>query len=110
MKLQRIDYKKYLVIILSGYIISYIILSSFGKYSDRLNITGRHRYRDWGMGMPDAQVWNPYMTEVMSWNKNTFGIIFYPLVLVDRKFWHKDICVFEFMRTGVVRPGVCPLD
>lgn len=76
------------------YIIIYIALSVFGEYSNRLTITGKYRYKN-GLGMPDAIVWNPYMIQFETYNKNILGIAFSPLLLLDRVFWHRNKSIFE---------------
>ena len=78
----------YAIIVL--YVAVYIILSVNGHYSTDLYITGR--LRDvYGMGIPDAHIWEPKFTKLTPNGYNLVGGCYCFALWADRKFWHTRV-------------------
>jgi hypothetical protein len=75
-------------ILLTVYVGLYLILSLFGAYSALLSRSGTRRFA-WGMAVSDVREWQPYGVMKYSDRHNLLGVIFAPLVDIDRRFWHK---------------------
>jgi hypothetical protein len=80
-----------LVVALAIYLALYICLSLQGSFSATLVVSGKHRYSGSGMGMPDSQVWNPCFVVCLPYQKNVLGFLYFPLIQLDRAFFHKTI-------------------
>lgn len=79
------------------YVGVYTLLSCNGSYSDNLVISGAHRYNG-GMGIPDAQVWNPKSIICLPYQKNALAHLFLPLISLDRNIVHKNIDAFQYRK------------
>lgn len=84
------------------YITSYIFLSLSGEYD--ISMTGKIRY-SFGLALIDCQKWRPkylifYVYKDVSGqlafgDYNIGGLIYSPLIILDRTFWHKTIYYFD---------------
>ena len=92
----------WVVLILIGYIISYAALSFGGDY--KVRASGKTRLPLFGVQIPDGQQWQPKgvrLTVVKNqesgwdWNGNALGLVYAPLVILDRQFWHPDKKLLE---------------
>jgi hypothetical protein len=77
--------------ILILYVGSYIILSSMGKYDDRLDRSGKTKLADWGWSLPETRIWQPKYLMLRSNNWNYGGLVYSSLILLDRWVWHKNL-------------------
>jgi hypothetical protein len=68
---------------------SYVLLSTLGKYDDRLDTTGKTKFV-WGFSVPDIQIWQPKFLMLRSNNYNYGGLVYSPLIQLDRLLWHKN--------------------
>jgi hypothetical protein len=80
------------VIILS-YIVTYMVLSLNGQYSEELVVTGRLQ-NEYQMGMPDAHVWEPKFMKLRHYQHNLLGGCYLHLIWTDRKFWHTNVMLY----------------
>lgn len=98
---KKFDKKKlfiYITVISVIYVISYIFLSLSGEYY--ISMTGEIR-NSAGFALIDCQEWGPKFLAfdvykdvsgrlaLRGWNIG--GLIYSPLIVIDRKFWHKTI-------------------
>jgi hypothetical protein len=72
----------------------YILLSVMGKYDSHLDTSGKTKFV-WGLSVPDVQIWQPKYLMLRSSNWNFEGLLYSPMILLDRLIWHK-ICPPEF--------------
>ena len=79
------------------YAMVYVSLTWIGEYSSMPVISGKFRYSD-GMGIPDVWVWNPVGVRCYPFEKNWLGLVYYPLVRLDRGFIHRDRSVLDVGR------------
>jgi hypothetical protein len=70
------------------YIVSYIVLSIYGKYT--LDISGDTKVFNSVWPVHDVSIWQPKCLILGRNNWNYFGLIYMPLIELDRTVWHKD--------------------
>ena len=85
-----------MILIFSGYLFIYWTASLNGEYG--LSPTGNKNY-SFGFSMADRLQWDPNgmalrLTGVQAFEMNGVGLIFSPLIVMDRYFWHKDVVYF----------------
>lgn len=92
----------WIILILIVYVVSYAVLSVAGEYEVRAS--GKAKLPLFGIHLPDGQQWQPKgvrltvyknQDESWDWNGNAPGLIYAPLVLLDRQFWHPDKDLLE---------------
>ena len=76
------------------YVLSYLGLSLCGSYSKFLSKSGNLR-NSAGMSVADIFEWEPYGIVKYNAGFNSLGLIYAPLVDIDRKFWHKPLDFFK---------------
>jgi hypothetical protein len=74
---------------LALYFGSYVLLSAFGKYDDHLDASGKTKFV-WGFSVPDIQIWQSKFLMLRSNNYNCGGLVYSPLIELDRLIWHKN--------------------
>ena len=78
----------------SGYVSVFIVASAAGDYSGTL-ASGRLKYEG-GIGLSDTMVWQPAGLYVLpNGPGNARTTLFWPLILVDRAWYHPDKSVNE---------------
>jgi len=80
--------------IIGLYALSYCVLSLLGAYSNLLSRSGKHRYES-GLSAADVREWQPYGVVNYSDRHNVLGVIYSPLIDLDRRFWHQPIDAFH---------------
>lgn len=85
------------VLILLIYVTSYALLSVFGKY---VTVASGRTRMPYGLAIPDTRVWQPYggsgymflgVDRKTSWQADSVGLIYCPLMMLDQRFWHPNI-------------------
>ena len=84
-------------IILVGYLAIYFVNSISGSYA--ISPTGKINY-SFGMSVMDRVQWDPEfgcirLTGSQSFFADPLGLLFLPLIVVDRLVWHRDINYFD---------------
>jgi hypothetical protein len=81
--------------ILAGYFVLYLVNAAFGGYDPHYTSDGRSRY-DSGLLMHDCIMWQPrfgyYYNE---YRFSVIGVLFYPLLQLDRRFIHGTHSVLD---------------
>ena len=83
-----------LILVVGIYALIYLLLSFDGQYS-KIRLTGKHRYVDSGLAMPDTYIWEPWGVEIHPLDPGPLALFFWPMSTLDRKYWHHDISPFE---------------
>ena len=94
-------YKKLIAILSASYVISYFLLTSFGRYEDSYSAIGK--IIGPCLCMSSIEQWQPAYTVFATNNSgkiytNIFGKLYYPLIVTDQDTWHlnKEIHRREF--------------
>lgn len=74
------------------YLIAYVILTLSGAYSNYLVPSGQLEY-NFGLSAQDAVEWVPRGIVRDRAKFNFLGVLYMPLVDLDRTYWHKSIIV-----------------
>ena len=77
------------LVILVAYIGSYLVLTIFGEYRGPV-ASGRTKLFDWGWSALDSYIWQPKYLMLKRNNYNVGGLVYSPLILLDRMVWHRD--------------------
>ena len=77
--------------LLGIYILTYVVLTSFGGYAKRLTISGGTWYSNSGLGIPDQQLWEPIGFNRRPASDGLLEAIYYPMSAIDDLVWHKPI-------------------
>jgi hypothetical protein len=89
---------KYIVfptIFITLYTHLYIIDSALGCYNKDFNSDGKNMYQG-GTLMHDCIIWTPMASYYYNeYNHNTLGLLFYPLIKLDQKYWHKTHRIWD---------------
>ena len=86
--------KRILYALFFSYFLLYIMLTIFGSYSLKLSSSGELKY-DFGLSIPDQREWEPYGVVRERARFNSLGILFMPLIDLDRNCWHKPIKLIQ---------------
>ena len=90
--------KRTLTFFLAGitvYLGSYFLLSAWGSYSKHLYPSGRFRWTESRLGLPDTQVWQPLGLTVTAKKPSGLAIIYYSLIKLDQTYWHPSLSIFD---------------
>jgi hypothetical protein len=85
--------RKVCSIILTIYFVAYFVLSFNGHYSPRPVVSGKTRLAS-GFGISDIYVWEPKYIISLPSSFNMLGAIYWELIWLDRKVWHRDKPVY----------------
>lgn len=77
------------------YTATYLCLTLMGDYGEKLLPSRTTRYT-FGLSVPSRVVWQPKYTVVLPREQNGLGVLFWPLVELDRAVWHRDINASDF--------------
>src|SRR5882762_2286019 len=69
------------------YILTYLVLTTNGTYSERPVASGRLRF---GLALNDEYVWEPAGARLRPYQINFLGGLYYYFIKLDRKVWHKS--------------------
>ncbi len=69
----------------------YLLVSFAGKYTEGPAASGETRIFDGAWAVRDQYVWEPKFFIHRPYEKNFLGFIYWPLIVIDRKYWHKNI-------------------
>jgi len=72
------------------YLFVYLFLSLNGEYRGPV-ASGKTKLFDWGWNAGDTYLWQPKFLYLKPNNWNYGGLIFSPLIGVDRLIWHKNV-------------------
>ena len=75
----------------AAYFAFYFLVSLAGKYTEGPVASGESRIFNGAWAVRDQYVWEPKFFVHRPYEKNLFGFIYWPLIALDRKYWHKSI-------------------
>lgn len=92
--------KEIVIIVSSGlvYVLIYLLLTLAGKYSEGPVASGNTRIFNGAWAVRDHYVWEPRYMFHRPYDKNFLGFIYWPLITLDRKLWHRSIPASELSR------------
>src|SRR2546421_5968679 len=73
------------------YFAFYFLVSLAGTYTETPVASGETRIFDGAWAVRDQYVWEPKFFVHRPYEKNFLGFIYWPLIALDRKYWHKSI-------------------
>jgi len=74
---------------------TYLALTTNGSYSDQMYYSGKRTASDYMIGIVDTYYWQPKFIVFTPPEKNFTAYLFYPLILIDQKFWHQPYDAFD---------------
>src|SRR5438477_4260043 len=77
--------------LLAAYLAFYILASFAGKYTEGPVASGKTRIFDGAWAVRDQCVWEPKFFTHRPYDKNFLGFIYWPLIVIDRNYWHRSI-------------------
>ena len=81
---------KSIIVVICLYVITYVLLTVNGRYTERPVASGRFRYT-FGLAINDEFVWEPAGVKLRPYHINILGVAYYYFVKIDRKLWHRSI-------------------
>ncbi len=77
--------------LVAAYFAFYIFTSFAGRYTEGPVASGETRIFNGAWAVRDQYVWEPKFFIHRPYDKNFLGFIYWPLIVIDRKYWHKSI-------------------